>query len=73
MGLANPQYIVVTAHPSASSGAVMLYWAPDIASAVQRYCYDGESFTVLAYNNEWLQVRDEKSGFTGYMLREFAY
>lgn len=67
------QSFVVNTHPSRIGGYVPLYWAPDNGSAVQRYCYEGESFVVLAYNNMWLQVRDNASGFTGYLMRTFAY
>ena len=73
MVLTGNQPFMVNTHPSRIGGYVSLYWAPDTGSLVQRYCYEGESFVVLAYNDNWLQVRDNASGFTGYLMRAFAY
>ena len=63
----------VNTHPARVGGYVPLYWAPDTQSAVIRYCTEGESFTVLAYNSEWLLLRDNQSGMTGYVTRSSAF
>ncbi|MBQ9010369.1 MAG: SH3 domain-containing protein [Clostridia bacterium] len=73
MALTGSSAYMVNTHPARVGGFVPLYWAPDTGSMVQRYCYEGEGFVVLAYNNTWLQVRDTASGFTGYLMRAFAY
>ena len=57
----NQQYRVSTYN------GVPLYWAPTTGSSIQRYCNEGEIFIVLAYNRNWVQVRDDINGFTGFL------
>ncbi len=63
----------VTIHPPRVGGYVPLYWAPDTQASVIRYCTEGESFSVVAYNSEWLLLRDNQSGMTGYVTRSSAF
>ena len=63
----------VTVHPSRVGGWVNLRWAPSKACYIQRYCYEGEKLTVIALNNNWLQVQDAQTGNIGFIQRTFAY
>jgi SH3-like domain-containing protein len=63
----------VTTHPVQSGEYVPLYWAPNQDASVLRYCNEGESFTVIAHTNEWLLVRDDTYGFSGFLMRVMAY
>ena len=62
----------VTVRPSRPSGSVNLRWAPDKASrSLQKY-YQGAELTVIAEGKGWLQARDEKTGYTGFIMSAFV-
>lgn len=61
----------VTVRPSNPTGFVNMRWAPDKTVKVIEKYYQGAELTVIAVGKKWCQVRDEVTGYTGFMMSAF--
>ena len=51
---------------------VNLRFAPHAEAEIATICYDGHALTVIAETNNWFQVQDAISGYTGYMMKRYT-
>lgn len=60
-----------TVKPATPSGSISLRWAPSKnVKTIEKY-YQGAELTVIAVGKDWCQVRDEETGYTGFMMSKF--
>lgn len=62
---------VVTVHPTNPAGFVNLRWAPSKSVKTMGKYYQYAMLTVIAEGKNWCQVRDEETGYTGFMMSQF--
>ena len=65
-------HYTIYSSPVRSSGFVNLRFAPHAEAEIATICYDGHALTVIAETNNWFQVQDAISGYTGYMMKRYT-
>gem|GEM_PF-554655 len=61
----------VQVRSSIPGGFVHMRWAPTQEADPIRDYHPNDALTVIAQNDEWAQVTDPLTGFTGFMMRSF--
>lgn len=64
------QYYAVV-QPSTSSNNINLRWAPSKSAPIMGLRRAGYELRVIAENGSWCQVYDEKTGESGFMMKQF--
>ncbi len=62
----------VLAKPTRATGWVNLRYAPSAEFGHADNCYANTQLTVIAETQNWLQVRKNDTGVTGYVMRKFT-